>query len=168
MTAGRQLIEPGGGNRPFLVSLVHQLHHLIERRDLDLREPFDVDSLSDALPHIEVLVGRLDEVVDALIVDLDVTAVDVEVLARLLGTLEDLLHGERDEANLGLRVAFHGMGLARASLAVRKDSLVDAAHGSMSDGLDRTIKQLVGRALAWKDPIEGVDLVGPLVQNGMG
>ena len=111
MTARGELVQLRSCNRPLLISLFHEFHNLVEVAHLSLREIFDVDSLGDTFPDIQILVRWFDEIVDTFIVNLDVAAVDLVIFASLRGIFEDFLNRKRNETNLSLGVTLHSMGL---------------------------------------------------------
>eukprot|EP00968_Pinguiococcus_pyrenoidosus_P010984 scaffold876_cov243-Pinguiococcus_pyrenoidosus.AAC.43 len=108
--------------------------------DFRLGEAPHVDSLSLAVlgdGELRLGVGVLEvaqQVVDALVVDLQVGARDANVhLWPTRHLREDVRQRSRRDAAVlvVLRVAHHGEGLARPGLAVRHQAAIDAVHGAL-------------------------------------
>ena len=129
MTSWTQLVQLGGCDWSKFITLDQLGNDLIVTCHLLLAKSIDINSIRDALTHLQVFVLWFNEVVDALIVYLNIADFYLELSATLLPDhIIDLSNRKGDQALFPTTclVALHGVSLTRAGLAVYKDCLVDA------------------------------------------
>ena len=131
MGSGRLCIHVGGGCRAVFVSEAHQVVNLVFRLDVLLVDVLQVDALALLFVDSQVVFRRINQILDALVVNLDHADVDAEhnVGAGVLDLREDGAHHAGDDS-LQLDVldvgALHRVRLARRGLSVRKNSAVES------------------------------------------
>ena len=143
--------------RPRELARVEQVERLGLGRDLDLRQaphehappPLLLDDLV-VVPRV-LVAERLEQVEDALVVDLHVRAHDRVLRLDARGHVgEDVREGPRRDAavDVVVHVAEHREGLARARLAVRHDRAVDAVHHVLHDvARERLVDRVLARVV---------------------
>mmetsp|Transcript_4222 Transcript_4222/g.12251 ORF Transcript_4222/g.12251 Transcript_4222/m.12251 type:complete len:278 (+) Transcript_4222:524-1357(+) len=160
--AARVLVEVGGALATVAVAaLDERLHvrggvHRLGGQVLDVgAEERVLEDLVLLLAH--VLLGRCEEVLDVLVVDLEDGERELRLMALLLAlgnNLKKPLHGAVRETRIVL-AALHGEGLARAGLAVGEDAHVEAVEHRGHEGL-RVPEHVLLRAVR---PVDGGELV---------
>ena len=135
MTSWAEFVQLCCCNRSEFIAFDHFLEDSVVAAGLLLSEPVYVDPSRDALPDLQILVLRLDQIVHTFIVNLNVADAYFELPALiLLDVLKNLADRQRNEALVPgtgtfatlMLVAFHGVCLAWARLPVHKYCLVDA------------------------------------------
>mmetsp|Transcript_15755 Transcript_15755/g.61539 ORF Transcript_15755/g.61539 Transcript_15755/m.61539 type:complete len:686 (-) Transcript_15755:107-2164(-) len=151
------------GDGPVLGGRVEEAVHLVGPCDGHVGEVGHRRRLGLRVLDAEVLgvrVTRLgEEVADRLVVDLEVVCEELvrpTPAAQCLCSLEDLVHCARDHAPRllgGLLGALHGVGLARARLAVGEYADVVAVQCALHEGRD-LLEHLALRAVRREDVVE--------------
>lgn len=170
---------------PVLHATQCERQHVPVRSDYFFFETFNIDSLFDVLPDVEVDGGGLQQVHDLLVVNLQVAALDEEVelgavcvflhqLLLRLNVLEDVLEGPLDDA-LVLFDRFRSPGMSKlrlfeVSVAVNVEDWALNRVGFAGSGLPvseyRAVVALHAAVGYWlRDVIEDCGLVDLLVSH---
>ena len=126
------------------VSQAHQVVDLLLALDVNLAHVLQIYALARLLVDSHVVLGGVDQVLDALVIDLDHADVHAEhdVLGRVLDSREDRAdHAWNDSLQLDVLDvrALHRVGLPGGGLAVGEDRAVEAVEDALDDRLGRRI-----------------------------
>mmetsp|Transcript_99742 Transcript_99742/g.281584 ORF Transcript_99742/g.281584 Transcript_99742/m.281584 type:complete len:543 (-) Transcript_99742:224-1852(-) len=158
----------GGAHSALLRSMSHERVDLLLGRHVDASHTRDDGAPGLVLDNDVLARGRgvapaSQEVTQSLIVHLHEGSGDGPIPTRafhVVGGLEDLLQGPGDQSRrIGSIGALHGVGLARARLAVRENGNLVAVEG----GLDQTLHLLEHVELRALGPEDAVELEGVAV-----
>ena len=144
---------------PVLVADLKVLHHFGHCSDRHFLYVLDEDSLLRRFSELQLpLLVDVQQVSELFVVELDVRAHDQKILGLVrLGRLEDRLEAARDDAFLllVLEAAHHGVGLARAGLAIGEDRAIVALEYFLGEVLAGGVEDVGLRGGGLEDVVEG-------------
>ena len=140
-------------------ALLHQLHDLLERGHGHLDGARDHVAFLWVFAHVEVVLAWVEQVTNALVVDLDVRERELPVeVVLLLGELEDVGDRARHHAGIALG-ARHRVRLAAAGGAVREARAVETGYHRLDHAFHALVVHLLARALRPEGMVECVRFV---------
>mmetsp|Transcript_22786 Transcript_22786/g.77556 ORF Transcript_22786/g.77556 Transcript_22786/m.77556 type:complete len:310 (-) Transcript_22786:98-1027(-) len=141
------------------VTRPHGIEDLLLAPDIGLGDLSNEDTSGLVLMHFQVVLFRVQQVADALVVDLDDGYLDKEfdVLVRVVDAIKDGPHHAGDHAlvHLVLNVrALHRVRLPGGGLAVGEDRAIEAAQHRVDGGLGRGVVHLLLAAVGSVHTVE--------------